>query len=236
MLSDLIGADASAIDKTGGEVQDVVIERTSGQIALIGFDPNDNVLGIADEIKAVPWPVVSIGGDQKVRLDATADSLTAAEKLADDLVIYESAGRMNSIYSAFSVSPVKFRPREREEASRPMGDGWGKDGEFAKLFKNGTESTVTGRVTSVKTESLDKGIPSARVLMVATENGEQAVILGPEWYVKRQTLNIEDGARVTISGKRAKLGDKEYVCAHSIEVDGRSLTLWESDEPKWNGR
>ncbi len=236
LLSDLVGAAAITADKTGGEVQDVVIERYSGRIALIGFDPNENFLGMADEIKAVPWQVVRIGADRKVRIDAGSAALQAAEKLADDVSTYETAGRLDPLYTNFAVEPVRFAARDRNEAQSPLGDNWGKDGFYTKTFRDGEDATVTGRVVGMRTASLREGAPDARVLLVATENGEQAVVLGPEWYVKRQTLDVTDGTRVTIEGKKAKIGSREYVCAHSISADGRELTLWEQDQPMWNGR
>lgn len=235
-LSALIGAEASSTDKTGGEVNDVIVERTSGQIAMIGFDPNENLLGIADEIKVVPWPVVSIGADQKVRIDAGSAILKAAEKMPDDLSVYASSMRLEPVYRIYEVEPVKFAPRERQEARGGKDAGWGKDGFYFKAFQNAPEATITGRVTDVKTTTLQEGMPSARVVVVETESGDQSVILGPEWYLKQQTLDIKSGTTVTIQGKRAKLGDQEYICAHSVSADGRSLTLWERDHPMWDGR
>jgi len=235
-LSDLIGAEANSADKTGGEVNDVVIERNSGQIAIIGFDPNENLLGIADEIKVVPWSVVSIGADQKVRIDAGSSILKAAEKMPDDLNVYASPARLEPVYRTFEVQPVKFTPRAREEARGGMETGWGKDGFYSKAFKDAPETTITGRVTEVKTTSLREGMPAARVLVVSTDKGDHSVILGPEWYLKQQTPEIVSGTQVTIQGQKAKVGDKEYVCAHSVSADGRSLTLWERDQPMWDGR
>jgi len=235
LLTDLVGASAITTNKTGGEVQEVVIERRSGQVAFIGFDPNENLLGIADEIKVVPWPLLSVGSDHKVRIDASSEMLKSAEKFPDDVTVYQDSARLGPLYRGFAIQPAVFKARA--DSDRAIADdGWGKDGFYSKAFIDGEVATVSGRITSIRIDTIRDGTPASRVAVVTTDSGEQSVILGPEWYMAKQSMALSDGSRVIVHGKRGTLNGKSYICAHSIESDGRSLTLWDSDRPAWEGR
>lgn len=119
LLSELIGAEAdlAASDDPSGEIQDAVIDRRSGQVVLVAFDPNDNLFGIADDLKLVPWPVLRVMADGSVRLDATEAMIRSAEVLPDDLHELENPGEVETVHRGFDV---KFEaPRDRTFTRRP---------------------------------------------------------------------------------------------------------------------
>jgi hypothetical protein len=110
LLSDLIGAKAMALDEDGGSVHSAVIERRSGRIALIGFDPNENFLGIGDTLRCVPWPVVSIRDDDVVVIDASSHMLQTCEALPDDVTVFAAPVRLEPVYRVFQIEVEQFEP------------------------------------------------------------------------------------------------------------------------------
>lgn len=118
LLSKLIGATASPLDKDSGEIQNAVIECASGRIAVVGFDPNDNFLGIADTIRSVPWSITRVGRDGKVRFDADKAMLMAAQEMPSDISVYTNNERLRGVYAPFQIEPARFEPRDRDDHNR----------------------------------------------------------------------------------------------------------------------
>lgn len=111
LLSELIGADADARGISSGEIQGALIEARSGRVAFLLFDPNENFLGIADNIYMVPWSVAYINRDMKVNLDADANEIGNAMEVPDDLSTLRSTQAIEPAYRAFQVRPTQFRDR-----------------------------------------------------------------------------------------------------------------------------
>lgn len=107
-MSDLVGATAVALDEDNGDIQDAIIDTRSGQIALLCFDPNDNLLGVGDTIRCIPWPVASVAPDGKVRFDATKQMLTSAPEMPKDLTTLSYRDNLRSIYTPFEVEPPRM--------------------------------------------------------------------------------------------------------------------------------
>lgn len=112
LLSDLIGADADARGISSGEIEGALIERRSGKIAFLLFDPNENFLGIGDTVAMVPWSVAYINRDMKVNFDADASAFSNAMEVPDDVATLRSAAAVEPAYRAFQVNPVQFRERD----------------------------------------------------------------------------------------------------------------------------
>ena len=230
-LSKLDDAPAHASDESGGEIQDIVLEQHSGQIAFIGFDPNENVLGIADEIVVVPWQLVSVGSDHEARIDGTKDMLVASEEMPDDLETLREYNAVAAIYGAYGIDVPEFRPRERgRDLSASQ---WNADGELAKAFNAGKDCTVQGRIIEVRDETLISGEPDAIVVVVDTDSGQRRVVLGPSWYVTRQNFECKPGDTIHVTGKTATLNGVEHVGARSIKSGDRTIVLWTGSSAAW---
>ncbi len=117
LLSGLIGADANARGISSGEIEGALIERRSGKVAFLLFDPNENFLGIGDTISMVPWSIAYINSDMKVNFDADASAFRNAMEVPDDVQTLRSAAAVEPAYRAFQVRPAQFRERD---LSRPQ--------------------------------------------------------------------------------------------------------------------
>jgi hypothetical protein len=234
LASALVGADDRASDEDGGEIQSLILECKSGQIAFIGFDPNENVLGWGDNIILVPWTLVSVNADHEARIDATRDMLLASEEVPDDLDILTQAPRPGSLYAAYNVRQPEFGTRESEHRHDFAQSPWDDDGEITTAFASGASTSFTGRIKEVKTETILPGAPEATVLIIGTETGDRRVVIGPKDYTTREGMRFNTDQAVSVRGTTAMLNGVEYIAARSIMVDGRTVEVWTEDEPLWD--
>lgn len=112
--TELIGMDARSNDDTAGEIQDAVLELNAGKVAMMLLDPNDNLFGIADDLRCVPWSVSSIGST-RVHIDATTEMLKQCTAAPDDLTLISTPVTLQPVYEAFDVYVVEFEPREKSD-------------------------------------------------------------------------------------------------------------------------
>ncbi len=234
LLSDLVGMDAHARDENSGEIQNSVLEVESGRIAMLILDPNEAFLGLGDTLRCVPWPIAAVGSEA-VRIDASHDMLTNCEELPDDVSVFVSESRRAPVYRVFQIDVVDFTPRKhRGWSDRGHLGGWSADSEIAKAVENGRGMTISGTVRGMVAASPTDGVSNARAVRVETENGTKTVVLGPEWYLERQNLDLEDGDAVTIDAKRARIGGKDVLVGCELTQGDRTLELWSDGKPMWD--
>lgn len=111
LMSDLIGADATARGISSGEIQDVVIESGSGKACFLLFDANENFMGIGDDLSLVPWKVAYVSADSTVNIDADASDFSNAMKAPDNFEDIRSSAALAAAYSAFNTRPDAMRER-----------------------------------------------------------------------------------------------------------------------------
>ena len=111
LMSDLIGADATARGISSGEIQDVVIESGSGKACFLLFDANENFMGIGDDLTLVPWKVAYVSADSTVNIDADASDFSNAMKAPDNFEDIRSSAALAAAYSAFNTRPDAMRER-----------------------------------------------------------------------------------------------------------------------------
>lgn len=234
LMSDLVDAPASANDKSGGEIQQVILEERSGQIAFIGFDPNENVLGIADEIVLVPWTLVSVDSEHEARIDANQEMLVASQEVPDDLDTLSSQERLGRIYEAYGIEPETFGERRESMRGEMPSSRWSADGELMRAFRDGEEESVDGRIVEVRHETLFAGEPDAIIVVVDTGVDERHVVVGPSWYMTRQRVEFKSGDPISVVGTRGVVDGRELIGAKSVKRGDRTIVLWTKDKAVWN--
>lgn len=238
LLSDLLGADTDIRGEDGGEVQDLLIEQLSGRVAMIAVDPNENFLGMADEIVLVPWTLARVDADNEVDIDATEDMLTRAERLPDDLTVLSAPARLAPVYRVYEIEVARFTPRPKNNDARAgdaaAGDAWNNRSSLIEKFRDGEKTELSGAVVDISNERVVDGAPEATLLRVQTGSGVTEVLLGPAWFMDRQGMNIDKGDRVVVHGRKAKIDGRALVAAWSIELDGEELAIWNGDNPTWD--
>ena len=230
LMSDLIGSSALALDKNGGEVQDVIIERRSGRIAMIGFDPNENLLGLADTIRCVPWSVVSVRDDETVAIDATIDMLTSCQEMPAEVSAFNAPSRLEPVYRAFEVDVERFEPLARDsgrDVSAKDGYGW------LDAARHGKDTTISGTVVSLWSGTVSPGEPQSQILAIKSGTTTTNVVLGPAWYVDRQRLELSPNVEVSVAGREVTVDGRRYVVARTVTCNGQTMLFWDGNEPAW---
>lgn len=107
LLSEVVGKNCSARGEDCGEVQKAIIECSSGQVAFLAIDPNENVLGLGDDLHLVPWSVSRVYADT-VALDASREMIVNSAAMPDDIAELESRSNWSNAYRVFDVDTPKF--------------------------------------------------------------------------------------------------------------------------------
>lgn len=94
-----------------GKVDEVIVDRNSGEIALLSIDPDVKFLGIGDTKRLVPWSIASIALDGTVRLDATKDMMLASPVTPSDLTKLNTGTMTQMVYNAYQVPMPDFQVR-----------------------------------------------------------------------------------------------------------------------------
>jgi len=139
------------------------------------------------------------------------------------LVILSSAG-------TFAGTPQKAAPKKVYSGS----GGWGPEGRYNRLFKEGLIQTFQGTVTRVGTFCPFDGMHDGVYLLLQTPREAVDIHLGPEWYVNHQDFRIQRGDHVTVTGARILFGDGSAIMATELIKGDEVLKLRGNDgEPVW---
>lgn len=237
LASSLRGSGVSCRGENCGVVENVIVERHSGDIAFLSIDPDAAILGIGDTSRLIPWSVVSVSHDGKIRIDASKEMVLASQPTPSEL--NELTGRLSeSVYSAYGVSPPRFHAVTPTQPSGvATGDAWGRRGAIITGIERDSTRTLTGKVRRASELALASGIPPARSIAIDAGGTEEVVLLGPDWYMSKQALTCQPGDIVTAEVSKTRVNGKTYWIARSFEVNGtRVQVLDASNRPAWDGK
>lgn len=110
LLSSLPGMKIDCRGSECGKVQDVILDRNSGEIGFLSIDPNQNFLGISDTKRMIPWSVATATLDGIVRIDASKEMVLASPETPTDLSTLNTGTHAERVYKAFEVPAPRFQP------------------------------------------------------------------------------------------------------------------------------
>ncbi len=240
LLSKLTGRQIEIGGTTAGEIQNTIVETTSGRVAFFGFDSNDNFFGLGDEITMVPWSTLQISPDLTVWSESSNKTFANAMAMPDDLSALRTKHSITKAYTPFEMRVPNFeantKAMDRDHSIKDrgrFGDAWGKDAQLTKAFADGKKVKVSGEF--IRTESIELGNAETATVcaLIDTKDGPQQVILGPNWFVEQQKLDMKRGDTVSIVGRRAAIDGKEHIAAWDIEHESSTWSLWDDTTPAW---
>ena len=247
LLSDIVGARAVAQgDTDAGEIQRAVIERRSGNVALLGFDPNENFLGLGDTIKCVPWSISRVAPDGTVHIDATNEELASCQDMPEDLTVFQTRAQLVPVYRVFSVEPAGFAPRRHVATNgQKRGDRKESKGDraatrrpgsdfFANFAETGTRLNFAGEVKQVISRPMDGVDDRVRVIVLGTDKGEREIVIAPESHLRDTEFAVAQGDRVSVLTRTARVDGRDLFVAQSIHTPDRQFTFWTGDTPAWD--
>ncbi|MBY0112933.1 MAG: PRC-barrel domain-containing protein [Phycisphaerales bacterium] len=259
LASSLYGAKVDCRGNECGKVADLVVESQSGTIAFLSIDPNQNFLGIGDTKRLVPWSVASFALNGTVRLDASKEMVLASSETPSNADAMNSGNQFERAYKAYETKAPRYDRRRGGDAPGALNDapgvrsngtpdsradnrtddnagGWGRHGAVLSGIERGSVRTITGTVVSVAETSVERGTQPARVVTVKLANGtEEAVILGPEWYLAKQKMQCSAGDPVTFQAVRTQINSKPHWIARSMKhKDVQMPLIGDDNEPAWS--
>ncbi len=238
LLSTLRGAKVLAQNNETGTVNDIILDRESGQVAFISIDPNQNFLGIADTKRLVPWSVSSVGLDGALHVDATKDMILASPETPSDLTTLCSGSVAGMVYNAYNVPVPAFEPaRPATVAVAGDANAWSAKGRVLSAIERNSATTLSGKVVEITDVTLEGGVTPARAITLKPGGEQQTILLGPAWYMDKQTFPFAAGDQVTIEACRTTINGKSFWLAKSVDNKGkRTVILNEDNHPAWEKR
>ncbi|HRQ73448.1 MAG TPA: PRC-barrel domain-containing protein [Phycisphaerales bacterium] len=237
LLSAVTGMKADARGEECGTVHEVILDRTSGEVAFLSIDPNQNFLGIGDTKRLIPWAVVTVPLDGPVRIDASKEMLLASAETPSDLATLNTGDRVERIYKAFDVDAPRLVAPAQPETARDTKDAWGAGGPIIRAVETGSVTTLTGSVLAVTDLRFDDGTAPARAVKVRVNDGdgaEEIVILGPVSYMANQRTICRPGDAISLEACRTTINGRQYWLARSVECMGRRTVMLDaSNTPAW---
>lgn len=104
-----------------------------------------------------------------------------------------------------------------------------------RLFDVNTVQTIKGEVINIETITGKRG-PSGVHLTLKTAEGEIPVHLGPQWFLYKQSVKIEKGDQIEVTGSKITYEDNPAIIAQEVKKGNEVLTLRDkSGIPIWRG-
>jgi hypothetical protein len=133
-------------------------------------------------------------------------------------------------------------PRGREEtgASAPYdkqgSGGWGTETPYGRLYNPANEQTISGQVVRIESGAPLPGMAPGMQLLVQTDDAKTTrVHIGPEWYLKRQDVELPEHAIIQVTGAAAEVEGQPVLMAREVQFDGHVLMLRDAQGmPMWS--
>lgn len=232
LLSDLKGMKITCRGEECGKVNDVIVNKPTGQIAFLSIDPNQNFLGMGDTKRLVPFNTATVAADGVVRLDASKEMVLASPETPPDISSLNNSTLYTAVYSAYQVEPYRFRDDAHSGGMNRVAGAWGSDGHFLSGLDRANTMTFSGEIVHVDTDTTrfsgDRKVET-RTIKIKTPGGDQEILLGPESYFDAQNLTCKKGDRVQVQAARATINGKQYWVATSVDAGGRTTVLVPED-------
>ena len=117
---------------------------------------------------------------------------------------------------------------------QPAKDVWGAKGEYCRMYDPRTVKTVSGEVAAVrKFFPPGKGVSGVRFTL-KTDKGPVEVILGPSWYVDRQSFILAPQDKVKVKGSVVAVSGQPTIIATAVTKGKQTWKLRHSSGmPVW---
>lgn len=241
LASSLDGMKVQCRNADCGTIDDIIIDRRSGQIALVSIDPDENFLGIADTKRLVPWTIAYVAVDGTLRIDATKEMVLASPVTPSDLSSLNAGSTFAMAFKAFEVPVPEFK--QHEPASRdgfwPKDDaaanaGWRSDGAILAAVRDGSPQHLRGEITEVRQIDFD-GVTAPATAIVVEGDSDKTVLLGPASYMKDQSSPCyRKGSKVTIDAVPVSINGRQYLVARRISTGNDEVRILDaSNRPLW---
>lgn len=222
-----------------GKINDVILDRHSGQIAFLSIDPNENFLGISDTKRLLPWSIATVTLDEVVRIDASKEMVLESPETPSDVTTLSTGTHAERVYKAFNVPAPRFEPADKRAGSMMSSpsNAWAHDGAVNGAIDRSAVTSMQGSVIDITDVTFENGIAPARAIKVRSLDRSQSdylVLLGPVTYMDNQRVMCKVGDSVKLDAYRTTIDNRQYWLARSVDcnntrvvlVDGNNVPAW----------
>jgi sporulation protein YlmC with PRC-barrel domain len=239
LLSQLPGKKINARGNECGKVNDIILDRASGEIGFISIDPNENFLGIGDTKHLVPWSIASMALDDVVRIDASKEMILASPAAPSDLSKLTNSDMAQAVYNAYGVPAPRFDARTPLTTAIPAKDSaWSVGGAILRAIDRDSAKTISGKMTGFTNVTFENGVQPARAIKIRMAGDgakDETILLGPSMYMDHQELNCKAGDSIKVDAIRTIINGRNYWLARSVEFKGKSIVLLDGkNAPAWD--
>lgn len=197
-------------DKTLGSIDDMIIDRGSGQVRYIVLK-SGAVMGMGGKLVTVPYS--SFGwhsADKDLALNATKDEIKSWPEF--DKKAWADGARADDGY----VRRIGKDYYDSHNSPWPM---------EAKADKT---STVKGTVNTITRRNMDNGREELVVVVTTPEGTQREVSYGPSWYaVGNNAVAIYRGTPVDVDVFSVNRNGHAYEMARSTRINGKEYPLYD---------
>jgi sporulation protein YlmC with PRC-barrel domain len=241
LLSQLPGTKVDCRGEECGKIDDVIIDRNSGQIGFLSIDPNKNFLGISDTKRLIPWSVANATIEGPVKIDASKEMILASLETPSDGATLNHGTHAERVYRAFGVPTPRFEsPAPSHSGASDLSGPWGAQGSIVAALERGSSQMMTGKVIDITEMKFANGTASAHALRMrvdGSDNREETVLLGPAAYIENQKPMCKAGETVKVDACRTTVDGKRVWIARSVECQNSRTVLLDGDNaPAWARR
>lgn len=239
LLSQLPGMKVDCRGEECGKVQDIILDRNSGEIGFLSIDPNQNFLGIGDTKRLVPWSVATVTLDGAVRIDASKDMILESPETPSDLATLNTGPTAGMAYKAYKVPAPRFdAPMPIPVVMPDASNAWSARGPIIGAIERDSVKAIEGKVISVSDVTFEKGVQPARALKVRLAGdgaGEEVVLLGPAWYMDNQKPICRTGDVIKLEACRTTIDGRQRWIARSVDCNDTHVVLIDANNaPAWD--
>lgn len=208
----------SATKDTVGSIDELIIDRGSGQIAF-AVVKTGTTLGLGGKQVVIPFAQLSFPTDD------------------DNPTIAYTEDQMKT-WPEFDLK--NWKKTDRSVASLPAtlaNDYYRSTPSSVTPDRNAKSQTVRGKITSFSREG-DGSSPEHLVATVATDDGQtKQVVLGPSWYLSGNDMTLYRDRDVMIETVSVSEGGQQKLYARQVTIDNRPMPLYgEQGWPTWTER
>jgi len=237
LLSHLPGMKIDCRGDNVGKVQDIIIDRNSGEIGFLSIDPNQNFLGIADTKRLVPWSVARVTVDKIVHIDASKEMVLASSETPSDLSALNSGTHAERAYKAFNVPMPRFEAGPHTAAGMNGAENtWTARGAVITGIERDSAKLIQGTMVEYTDVTFENGVLPARAVKIKTPGNDEGevVLLGPTAYMDNQKLIGKAGDSIKVEASRTTINGRQYWIARSVDFKGTRVVLLDGhDVPAW---
>ncbi len=239
LISKITGLKVDCRGEECGKINDVILDRHSGQIAFLSIDPNENFLGISDTKRLLPWVIATVTLDDVVRIDASKEMVLESPETPSDVRTLSTGTHAERVYKAFNVAAPRFEPADKRagEMTSSPANAWAHDGAVNGAIDRSAVTSMQGSVIDITDVTFENGTAPARAIKVRSLEKQQSdylVLLGPVTYMDNQGAVCKVGDSIKIDAYRTTIDNRQYWLARSVDcnntrvvfVDGNSAPAW----------